>query len=80
MLSFSSCREKASYCLKHCVTDPKELILLIAVIDSCIKYFLLFRLDFEILDGFAIELSLVRLIPSNRKAPETKQRLFHQLF
>ena len=34
MLSFINCREKASYRLKYCVTDPKELIPLIAVIDS----------------------------------------------
>ena len=67
MLSFI-CREKASYRLKYCVTDPKELIPLIAVIDSRTKFFPLSRPDFEILDGFVIELSLVRSISSNRKA------------
>ena len=80
MLSVANCCEEAIYCMKHRVTDPKELIPVIAVIDSCVKFFLLFRLDFEILDGFVIELSLVRLIPSNRKAPKTNKDCFINLF
>eukprot|EP00439_Symbiodinium_sp_Y106_P044876 s7894_g5.t1 len=38
MLSVTNCREEAIYCLKHRVTDPKGLIPLIAVIDSCIEF------------------------------------------